>query len=137
MQWRAFLWSPLSKFVFWFMIVSIAIAVFPVCLSPIINSFSPLPIGTKSQLIWDLFALVRGLIFLKWYQELWPLLSFFFKIWLGHDHQLCNLRDPRLFRAFPLWLEYQQLFQFYQQHHLPKFLYHFLRRRYRRYQSLS
>ena len=30
---------------FWLIIVSIAIAVLPVCLSPIINSLCPLPIG--------------------------------------------------------------------------------------------
>lgn len=35
-----------AKADFWLMIVSIAIAVFPVYLSPIISSLYPLPIGT-------------------------------------------------------------------------------------------
>lgn len=39
--------SPESKLVFWLIIVSIAIAVLPVCLSPIINYLCPLPIGTR------------------------------------------------------------------------------------------
>ena len=36
-----------SFIVFWFIMVSIAIAVFPVCLSPIINSLWPLPTGIR------------------------------------------------------------------------------------------
>ena len=35
----------ITSFPFWFNIVSIAIAVLPVCLSPIINSLWPFPIG--------------------------------------------------------------------------------------------
>jgi len=41
--------SPVSKFLFWLIMVSIAIAVFPVYLSPMINSLCPLPIGTKQS----------------------------------------------------------------------------------------
>ena len=44
---NCFLVSPESKLVFWLIIVSIAIAVFPVCLSPMINYLCPLPIGTN------------------------------------------------------------------------------------------
>ena len=35
---------------FWLIIVSIAIAVLPVCLSPIISSLCPLPIGVKASI---------------------------------------------------------------------------------------
>lgn len=49
MQYNYLFLSPVSKFGFWLIIVSIAIAVFPVYLSPIINSLYPLPIGTKQS----------------------------------------------------------------------------------------
>lgn len=49
MQYNCFLVFPVSKFYFWLIIVSIAMAVFPVCLSPIISSLCPLPIGTKQS----------------------------------------------------------------------------------------
>ena len=49
MQYNYFLVSFESKFFFWLIIVSIAIAVFPVYLSPMINSLYPLPIGTKQS----------------------------------------------------------------------------------------
>jgi len=49
MQYNYFFLSPVKKFFFWFKIVSIATAVFPVYLSPIINSLWPLPIGTKQS----------------------------------------------------------------------------------------
>ena len=47
MQYNFCFSSPDLLISFWLIIVSIATAVFPVCLSPIINSRWPLPIGIK------------------------------------------------------------------------------------------
>ena len=49
MQYNYFLVSPCSKAFFWLRIVSIAIAVFPVYLSPMISSLCPLPMGTRQS----------------------------------------------------------------------------------------
>lgn len=40
---------PVSKFFLWFKIVSMATAVFPVCLSPMMSSLCPLPTGTRQS----------------------------------------------------------------------------------------